>query len=66
MSNPLTLQVGLRVGPMVVGTLINHYVERVRKDADSKLGTQLRKDELVYDEVFTIVKVRVTARVIVK
>lgn len=59
LSNALTRQVGLKVGPIVLETLVKHYFERIRKDA--QLGTKLRQDELLYDEAFNIIKVCKTA-----
>lgn len=53
--NALTTETGLKVGPVVLETLIKHYFER-RKTGNTT--TQLRQDELLYDEVFSVVKVR--------
>ena len=50
--NSLTRNAGLRLGPIFFETLFRHYLE---KDEDA---VPLRKDELLYDEVFNIVKVR--------
>ena len=50
--NSLTRNAGLRLGPIFLETLFRHYLE---KDEDA---VPLRKDELLYDEVFNIVKVR--------
>ncbi|KAJ3854716.1 alpha beta-hydrolase [Lentinula lateritia] len=60
----LTRSVGLRVGPIVLGTLVKHYLEKIRRDfvQDNSKGkekdelVQLRQDELIYDEIFTVVK----------
>ncbi|ESK97263.1 putative lipase esterase from carbohydrate esterase family ce10 [Moniliophthora roreri MCA 2997] len=63
--NALTRKVGLRVGPVVLETLVKHYFDRIRKDYqqkehgdDSKDGksVQLRQDELLYDEAFNVIK----------
>ncbi|KAG6897533.1 hypothetical protein C0992_000518 [Termitomyces sp. T32_za158] len=51
--NALTTETGLKVGPVVLETLIRHYFER-RKTRNTT--TQLRQDELLYDEVFNVVK----------
>ncbi|KAG6899838.1 hypothetical protein C0993_006356 [Termitomyces sp. T159_Od127] len=51
--NALTTETGLKVGPVVLETLIKHYFER-RKTGTTT--TQLRQDELLYDEVFNVVK----------
>lgn len=50
--NALTRNAGLRLGPIFFETLFKHYLEQ---DADA---VPLRKDELLYDEVFNIVRVR--------
>ncbi|KAJ4487266.1 hypothetical protein C8J55DRAFT_558336 [Lentinula edodes] len=61
----LTRSVGLRVGPIVLGTLVKHYLEKIRRDFVQDHGSkgkekdelvQLRQDELIYDEIFTVVK----------
>ena len=65
MSNALTRHVGLNAGTWVVETLVKHYFEHVFGDKKAA-GTQstsgnLRQDELLYDEVFHIVKVSLGA-----
>lgn len=56
--NALTTEVGLRVGPVVLETLIKHYFDRRKKgNPDDRTTTLLRQDELLYDEVFNVVKV---------
>ncbi|KAF8891847.1 hypothetical protein BD779DRAFT_1610537 [Infundibulicybe gibba] len=55
--NSLTTEVGLKVGPVVLDTLIKHYFDRRRKDQADKSITELRQNELLYDETFNIVKV---------
>lgn len=55
MPNSLTRQAGLRLGPIVLETLIKHYFDRARYKSASM--TNLRQDELLYDQVFNIVKV---------
>jgi len=56
--NSLTTDIGLRVGPVVLETLIAHYFERLKRDSqDKKTLAGLRQDELLYDEVFNVVKV---------
>ncbi|KAG5339479.1 hypothetical protein C0989_004066 [Termitomyces sp. Mn162] len=57
--NALTAETGFKVGPVVLETLVKHYFER-RKTGNAT--TQLRQDELMYDEVFNVVKVSSTAR----
>jgi hypothetical protein len=59
MVNTLTRQVGATFGPIVLETLVKHYFERLRKEVpDGKNSTNLRQDELLYDQAFNIVKVR--------
>ncbi|KAI6095066.1 hypothetical protein F5141DRAFT_1162759 [Pisolithus sp. B1] len=55
MSNPLTRHAGFRLGPIVLGTLVRHYFDRLTKK-NGKVLTQLMQDELLYDEAFNIVK----------
>lgn len=72
--NGLTGSAGLKLGPLVLDTLIRHYFERLRstqkipattsdeaahdgKRRGSTLNSNLRQEELLYDEAFTIVKV---------
>lgn len=64
MPNSLTRQAGLKLGPIFLDTLVKHYFERMRKDNASKTSIQLRQDELLYDETFVIVKVRVVRCVV--
>ncbi|KIJ65967.1 hypothetical protein HYDPIDRAFT_181064 [Hydnomerulius pinastri MD-312] len=58
MPNPLTRRAGLKLGPVVLETLVKHYLDRIRKEGtrDGTATTQLRQDELLYDEAFNIVK----------
>ncbi|KAF8629564.1 hypothetical protein AX15_003377 [Amanita polypyramis BW_CC] len=55
--NSLTTDVGLKVGPILIETLVKHYFERLggnmRNDPSC---TQLKQDELLYDEVFNLIK----------
>ena len=56
--NTLTGEAGIKIGPIVLETLVKHYFERVKNNASLNNGsTQLRQDELLYDEAFNIVKV---------
>ncbi|KAF9026049.1 alpha/beta-hydrolase [Hymenopellis radicata] len=50
----LTAEASLLVGPVVFGTLVKHYFERFKKDKYHT--TQLRRDELLYDEIFNLAK----------
>lgn len=65
MPNALTRTAGLKLGPVALDTLLKHYFDRVKKekaeDADHPF-TQLRQDELLYDEAFNIVKARFAMR----
>ena len=64
MANSLTRSVGATLGPIVLETLIKHYFERLRKEVpDGKYTTQLRKDELLYDQAFTVTKVSIYSAV---
>ncbi|KAG7449721.1 alpha/beta-hydrolase [Guyanagaster necrorhizus] len=54
--NILTAQAGLRVGPLLLETLVKHYFDRITKDALKKTEVQLRRDELLYDQAFSIIK----------
>ncbi|KAF7315080.1 Abhydrolase-3 domain-containing protein [Mycena indigotica] len=61
--NGLTTQAGFRIGPIVLETLVKHYFERLKLNfkvsSDNptvKTVFQLRQEELLYDEAFSIVK----------
>ncbi|KAG1760103.1 hypothetical protein EDD22DRAFT_902993 [Suillus occidentalis] len=58
MSNSLTRNAGLRLGPLVLETLVKHYFDRIKKEnaQRSNFATQLHQDELLYHEAFNIVK----------
>lgn len=54
----LTREAGMKIGPVLLETLVKHYFERILKDdSEAKNLPQLRQDELLYDEAFNIVKV---------
>ncbi|KAF8267914.1 hypothetical protein EI94DRAFT_1728993 [Lactarius quietus] len=55
MSNSLTRRVSLTFGPLFLETLVKHYFARVVSDG-SKAPVPLRRDALLYDEAFNIVK----------
>ena len=73
--NGLTGSAGLKLGPLVLETLVKHYFERLTashkipattssdgiahdgKQGGSALNNNLRREELLYDQAFTIVKV---------
>ncbi|KAG9312192.1 hypothetical protein JVU11DRAFT_7489 [Chiua virens] len=60
MLNSLTYSAGLQLGPIALEALLKHYFDRVKKEeaAPDLPFTQLRQDELLYDEAFTVVKAR--------
>ena len=72
--NGLTGTAGLKLGPLVLETLVKHYFERLTAGQkipattssdgiDGKQGgsaLNLRQEELLYDQAFTIVKVSIT------
>lgn len=60
--NTLTTDVGLKVGPVLLETLVKHYLERLKKNSShDPASTQLKHDELLYHEVFNVVKVRLNS-----
>nr|VWO98103.1 Hormone-sensitive lipase [Ganoderma boninense] len=56
MVNALTRKAGLTLGPIIFETLLKHYFDRVAKDHESGESTRLRREELLYDEAFNIIK----------
>ena len=75
--NGLTSTAGLKLGPLVLETLVKHYFERLRvthkiptttssdgvahgrNQSGPALNDNLRQEELLYDQAFTIVKVSI-------
>ena len=57
MVNTLTRNAGFTLGPIILETLVKHYFERLAKESESEDTTRLRKEELLYDEAFNIIKV---------
>ncbi|KAI0050776.1 alpha/beta-hydrolase [Auriscalpium vulgare] len=55
MPNSLTRNASLKLAPLFIETLVKHYFDRFKNDAN-KSGIALRKEELLYDEAFSIVK----------
>ncbi len=54
----LTREAGIKIGPVLLETLVKHYFERISKDgSQSKDLPQLMQDELLYDEAFNVIKV---------
>ncbi|PBK95203.1 alpha/beta-hydrolase [Armillaria gallica] len=58
--NPLTARTVLRAPPLLLKTLLKHYFNRVVKKKPGKSSTQLRHDELLYDETFSLLKMFIT------
>lgn len=59
MVNSLTREAGVKIGPLLLETLVKHYFDRFLKDniSPDRATNRLRQDELLYDEAFIIVKV---------
>lgn len=57
MSNALTRQAGAQLGLVALRTLLHHYLDRHVDKNNGSAITQLRQDELLYDEAFNIIKV---------
>ncbi|KAH9485586.1 AB hydrolase superfamily protein C4A8.06c [Psilocybe cubensis] len=56
-ANSLTREVSLKVGPVILEVLVKHYFDRLKGDADSAgLEGNLKQDDVLYHEAFTIVK----------
>jgi hypothetical protein len=65
MPNGLTRNAGLRLGPLLLETLIKHYFEKLLSlNEEREDDVPLRKDELLYDEVFHVVKVKCNSIII--
>ena len=56
MPNALTARTTLTTVPIFLKTLVKHYFARVVSDG-SKTDVPLRREELLYDEAFSIGKV---------
>jgi hypothetical protein len=56
--NAFTRTVSLQFGPVVLTTFIKHYLARYNANDDDEHDqmTDLRKGELIYDEVFNVIK----------
>jgi hypothetical protein len=48
---------GLKVGPVVLGTFIKHYFDRVKSRETADPDELLKQDEILYDEAFHVLKV---------
>jgi hypothetical protein len=49
---------GLKVGPLMLGTFIKHYFDRVKTRESADPDQLLKQDEILYDEAFHVIKVR--------
>ncbi|KAF9446511.1 alpha/beta-hydrolase [Macrolepiota fuliginosa MF-IS2] len=56
LSNSLTRDMGLKVGPVMLGTFIKHYFDRVKTRESADPDKLLRQDEILYDEAFNIIR----------
>ncbi|KXN87458.1 AB hydrolase superfamily protein C4A8.06c [Leucoagaricus sp. SymC.cos] len=56
LSNSLTRDMGLKVGPVMLGTFVKHYFDRVKSRDSADPGRLLKQDEILYDEAFHIIK----------
>ena len=57
MPNALTREVGFKVGPVLLEVLAKHYFEKRKEDGSTSEPVKLRKDEILFDEAFNLVKV---------
>lgn len=48
----LTTHMGMKLGPLILGTLLQHFLRRETATKDSKA-----REELLFDEAFIIVRV---------
>lgn len=55
MPNALARDVGFKLGPILVEVLAKHYLERGKVEGEHE-PVQLRKDGILFDEAFSIVK----------
>jgi hypothetical protein len=55
--NSLTGSAGFKLGPVLFETLVRHYFEGLGSSQTDEY-VKLRKDEILYDEAFNVVKVR--------
>ena len=58
MSNSLTTRTTLGLIPLYVGVLLRHYYYKLVEDkTKTRFTVPLRREELMYDEAFTITRV---------
>ncbi|KAJ3572100.1 hypothetical protein NP233_g3309 [Leucocoprinus birnbaumii] len=55
-SNSLTRDMGLKVGPVMLGTFVKHYFDRVKSRDSANPDQLLKQDEILYDEAFHVIK----------
>lgn len=58
-SNSLTRDMGLKVGPVMLGTFAKHYFDRLKSRDQADPDQLLKQDEILYDTAFHIIKVGV-------
>lgn len=56
--NTLLAESALRAGPLVLETLVKHYFAKLKRDTEKQAKTKLSEEDLLYDQAFTIIKVR--------
>lgn len=56
-GNSLTREVSFKVGPVILDVLVKHYFDRLKSDVAGS-DSPLKQDDILYDQAFTIVKVR--------
>lgn len=59
LSNSLTRDMGLKVGPVMLGTFAKHYFDRLKSRDQADPDQLLKQDEILYDTAFHIIKVGV-------
>jgi len=57
LSNSLTLDMGLKLGPVMLGTFAKHYFDRLKSRGQADPDQLLKQDEILYDTAFHIIKV---------
>lgn len=56
MPSALTRDVGFKIGPVLLDVLAKHYFDKRKENGDSPESVKLRKDEILFDEAFNLVK----------
>jgi hypothetical protein len=57
LSNSLTRDMSLKAGPLLLSTLVKHCFDRTRDREPASPDRLAGQDEILYDEVFQLVKV---------